>query len=595
MWSAALILVLTLREIYSLDGTARAQTCVGEWCCEKGKCLRNYDVPDGAYNSTLEEKYFEVCRLTCGKFSTVWPKPTRNIALSHRAVAIDPTKVSFDFEGVAWGQEARDFAAKCADVFKANLKKEYESEWRSTGAKPLAVSLNTITPDTVLDLDTDESYLLEISTSEDVVVVTINSSTLYGARHGLETLSQLVASYWEEDGRHWVALSAAKISDSPVYRYRGLLIDTARNYITLEAIRRTIDAMAASKLNVLHWHVTDSHSFPLVSPSVPELSRYGAYSPKEIYSPQDVKDLIEYSKYRGVRIILEIDTPSHSGYGWQWGDRKGLGDLAVCVNQQPFRQYCYQAPCGQLNPVNQNVYAILHNLYLDIHNMFDDIELFHMGGDEVSIPCWNTSSEITAWMESHNMNRDSFGFLKLWGRFQTKALAEWDEAAGHSNTKIILWSSLLTSADYITQFLDNKRYIIETWVDQDDILPHVLLEKGYELIVATKDAWYLDHGFWGKTTYHNWMVAYDNKLPPGKGVLGGEVALWGELVADGNLDGRMWPRGAAAAERLWADPASAPAAAHARLIDHSRRMNRRGIRSSTIAPRWCYQNEAQCD
>lgn len=106
-------------------------------------------------------------------------------------------------------------------------------------------------------------------------------------------------------------VATARIKDRPVFQHRGLMIDTARNFIPIRDLERTIDGMAASKLNVFHWHATDSQSFPLHLPSVPLLSRYGAYSPDHIYYPSDIRHIIEYALVRGVRVIIEIDAPSH--------------------------------------------------------------------------------------------------------------------------------------------------------------------------------------------------------------------------------------------------------------------------------------------
>jgi N-acetyl-beta-hexosaminidase len=112
--------------------------------------------------------------------------------------------------------------------------------------------------------------------------------------------------------------------------------------------------------------------------------RFGAYSSRQVYTPQDVASLLEYARLRGVRIIMELDAPSHSGNGWQWGEAAGLGQLAVCVNQQPWRKYCIQPPCGQLNPTNPNLYRVLRDLYRDILDIFPQGEPLHMGGDEAS-------------------------------------------------------------------------------------------------------------------------------------------------------------------------------------------------------------------
>lgn len=81
---------------------------------------------------------------------------------------------------------------------------------------------------------------------------------------------------------------------------------------------------------------------------------------------------------------MEIDSPSHAGNGWQWGPEAGLGNLAVCVNQMPWRSYCIQPPCGTLNPINPNTYKILGLLYKDLLQIFPKGEIFHMGGDEVN-------------------------------------------------------------------------------------------------------------------------------------------------------------------------------------------------------------------
>jgi hexosaminidase len=141
------------------------------------------------------------------------------------------------------------------------------------------------------------------------------------------------------------------------------MIDTARHYIPISSIERTLDTMSTCKLNVLHLHLTDSHSFPFKSEKVPQMSKYGAYSSDKIYTISDFNKLSQYALIRGIRIIPEIDAPAHAGNGWQWGPQENQGELAVCVNQQPWRDLCIQPPCGQLNPGNFNVYRILADLY----------------------------------------------------------------------------------------------------------------------------------------------------------------------------------------------------------------------------------------
>lgn len=125
------------------------------------------------------------------------------------------------------------------------------------------------------------------------------------------------------------------------------MLDTSRHYFSVESIKRTIVGMSHSKLNRFHWHLTDSQSFPFVSRHFPELAKYGAYSSSEIYTHDDIREIVEFAKVRGIQVIPEIDAPAHAGNGWQWGPEKGLGELSLCINQQPWSSYCGEPPCGQ--------------------------------------------------------------------------------------------------------------------------------------------------------------------------------------------------------------------------------------------------------
>lgn len=132
----------------------------------------------------------------------------------------------------------------------------------------------------------------------------------------------------------------------------------------------------------------------------------------------DVRHIIKYARHRGVRVIIEIDAPSHAGNGWQWGPTYNLGNLSVCVNQQPWRSFCIQPPCGQLNPVNLNVYEVLRSIYTDLLTSLPADETIHMGGDEVHFGCWNATSEIVDYLYNNGLGRTTDDFLKLWGDFQ---------------------------------------------------------------------------------------------------------------------------------------------------------------------------------
>lgn len=100
------------------------------------------------------------------------------------------------------------------------------------------------------------------------VVVHIQSETVFGARHALETLTQFVEPYQVRNSSTGLLLLAGfKVSDEPYYHYRGLMIDTSVTFLSIKDIQEQIEAMALSKMNVLHWHITGRKSFRFETPS----------------------------------------------------------------------------------------------------------------------------------------------------------------------------------------------------------------------------------------------------------------------------------------------------------------------------------------
>lgn len=150
---------------------------------------------------------------------------------------------------------------------------------------------------------------MEVTTTAELVTAVITAKNFYGARNGLETLSQLIV--YDEIRNEIAIIAFAKITDEPKFKHRGIMLDTVRNFYSIESIKRTIEGMAMVKLNTFHWHISDSQSFPMVLKSQPELSKLGAYAPDKVYTADDIKDVVKFAKARGVRVIPEFDAPSH--------------------------------------------------------------------------------------------------------------------------------------------------------------------------------------------------------------------------------------------------------------------------------------------
>ncbi|KAK7793332.1 hypothetical protein R5R35_003067 [Gryllus longicercus] len=611
--AAAALLLTLLAGLYATSAAADERRAESAWawrCGAAGLCAR-VAAHGEAQASTLWPS-LPLCRLTCGAAGALWPLPTGHVALAASLAPLHPRAVRPQFL-CSTSAEAARFLQEATALMAETLARECRvpplananANASDPSAPLLVVQFCIDEPGLSLKLSTNESYELNVWTEGAVVTASVSAPTAFGARHALETLSQLAACDDAEGGAPPMRVVArARVVDAPVFAHRGLLLDTARHWLPERALRRTIDAMAAAKLNVLHWHATDSHSFPLLLPRVPQLARYGAYSSAQTYSMSAVARLAAYARARGVRLLVELDAPAHAGAGWEWGPAAGKGELALCVAAQPWRQSCIQPPCGQLNPVNPAVYDVLFDVYRDLLDALPADEQLHLGGDEVFIPCWNSSSEVLQWLQQNDHGRETNDFLRLWSDFHSLQLGALERARARTcsnnvaDNAPILWSSHLTNPKDIEQYVDSQRFIIQPWETRNSHLAEDLMALGYRIILTHKDAWYLDHGFWGQTSYYRWKTAYNARMPTvgrtSNQLLGGETAMWGELVDEQTLDGRVWPRAAAVAERLWSDPETAADAAEPRLLQMRERLVRRGVRAAAVTPEWCYLNEGQC-
>ncbi|KAF7996749.1 hypothetical protein HCN44_002395 [Aphidius gifuensis] len=569
-------------------------TCVG------GLCKKAEITPD-----IKEPLSLDVCQLFCGVGGALWPAPTGHVSLGDYVAHLDPEKINL--HGIETKSSVGNLLTKNINLLKSNIKKIGGDAARA-GGFGLAINILGLTNpnDVRMTLQTKEDYILQIFQPDvDVINATITSESYFGVRNGLETLSQLIV--FDELYNKIQIVRDAHIEDSPVYPYRGILLDTSRNFVDKATILRTIEGMGMSKLNTFHWHITDSHSFPYVSKTLPKMSKYGAYTQKKIYSPDDIKEIVEFGLVHGVRVLPEFDAPAHVGEGWQW-----VGDNAtVCFKAEPWNKYCVEPPCGQLNPASEKVYEILEGIYGDMVEDFKP-DIFHMGGDEVNINCWNSSSVVTDWMTGvQGWGLKEENFIDLWTMFQERAYQILKKSNGEKDLPVVLWTSGLTSENNL-KHLDPEKYIIQIWTTGIDKTIGRLAKGNYKMIFSNYDAWYLDCGLsaWvGEGTnwcspYKGWQKIYKNsplQLLKKQGheskkhlILGGEAALWSEQVDSTSVDSRLWPRAAAMAERLWGEPESSWIHAEQRMLRHRERLVSRGILADSLEPEWCLQNQGHC-
>ena len=150
-------------------------------------------------------------------------------------------------------------------------------------------------------LGDDESYQLDVSSDG----ARLKAATGAGALHGLETFVQLI-----ETGQNGFYVASAHIEDRPRFPWRGLMLDVSRHWMPIEVVERNLDAMAAVKLNVFHWHLSDDQGFRVESKRFPRLQELG--SDGYFYTQDQIREVVAYARDRGIRVVPEFDIPGHT-------------------------------------------------------------------------------------------------------------------------------------------------------------------------------------------------------------------------------------------------------------------------------------------
>merc|ERR1719326_571303 len=153
-----------------------------------------------------------------------------------------------------------------------------------------------------------EGYKLRVTPTG----VDIAADAPVGVQYALETLSQLVAFDFDKNVYTTQPVLPLSIDDEPRYSHRGLLVDSSRHFLSVRELKRLIRSLSYAKLNRLHWHLTDAQSFPINSRVEPSLAKEGAWSSRERYTMEDIKDVVAFAEEHGIIVVPEFDMPGHT-------------------------------------------------------------------------------------------------------------------------------------------------------------------------------------------------------------------------------------------------------------------------------------------
>ncbi|KRX03330.1 Glycoside hydrolase, superfamily [Pseudocohnilembus persalinus] len=362
-----------------------------------------------------------------------------------------------------------------------------------------------------------------------------------------------------------------------------MMLDTSRHFLSLNVLKKYIDAMMFNKLNVLHIHFTDDPSFPIEIKNQEDLSNFGKFDEDQFYSVDNINELIQYGLERGVRIIPEIDSPTNT-YSW------GFSDQLKSINV-----FCKDPASAQLDPSQSLTFSTLQQILSQINSQFPD-KYVHFGGQAANATCYQQSSSVSQFMTQNNMNT-----LQLQQYYRTQQKKIWRQDIDSPKQNIIYW---VDKTNLNIGFEDSD---ILQWIGtQADVSQ--LKEYNNQIILSYGDVLSLDKGFGtvtGQTqdTFSTWLMVYQGinfqDLTGFKGkIIGAEALLWGELNTDQTTMLKSWIRGSSLAERTWNSKANDNAQNNIdlvyRLQDQLVRMTERGIPCSPITTEYCTDNAEVC-
>jgi len=411
----------------------------------------------------------------------------------------------------------------------------------------------------------DESYTLDVRNGQ----VSLQAATDIGAIRGLETILQLIAS---DDKGHY--LRGCRIDDRPRFPWRGLLVSQPYHFMPMDVVKRTLDAMALVKMNVLHFYISDDQGYTIESKAYPRLHNMASGGP--YFTHDQVREIVAYAAQRGIRVVPEVDLPGHCT-----AILTAYPQLASVR-----RNYVLQDHWGvfdpTMDPTREEVYRFLDTLLAEVASLFPD-EYFHIGGDENTGRDWKRNDSIQRFMQARGLRST----VALQNHFNRRVQA----ILARSGKKTIGWDEVLMqeiddstakarfeAGDFASLILTDvpKDMVIQSWRGMEALLSSAkngyrsLLSKGYYIDLMQSTAY---HYLNDPIPFRNDVIIPDSEanfnrfeseilrkvkageklLGPAEEalILGGEATMWTEHVTPETFDARVWPRTAAIAERLW--------------------------------------------
>ena len=419
---------------------------------------------------------------------------------------------------------------------------------------------------------TDESLPAEgYELNVDGEGIEVRASQFPGFLYALQSLEQLLpaAVYGTEPAPDaaW-EVPCVKIADAPRFAYRGMHLDVARHFFSVDEVKRYIDVMAIHKLNTLHWHLTNDQGWRIEIKRYPELTAVGSIRKATVvrkewgtydgtpyggfYTQDEIRDVVKYAADRGVTVIPEIDLPGHmlaaltaypelgcTGGPYEVWGRWGVADDVLC-------------------PGREKTFEFLEGVLTEVMELFPS-EYIHIGGDECPKVRWEKCPRCQAKIRQLGLKDDGEHTAEHY--LQSYVTDRIGKFLAQHGRRIIGWDEILEGRA-------PSDAVVMSWRGSEGGIAAAKL--GHDVIMTPNSHFYFDYyqsldtdaepfGIGGYIPMEQ-VYSYDPAFPEltpeqQKHILGVQANLWTEYVlSDEHLEYMLLPRLAALSEVQWCLP-----------------------------------------
>ena len=341
---------------------------------------------------------------------------------------------------------------------------------RVSNLEPSIAATEDASADLIFRLDPaleGEAYRIDIN--DRVEVRGANYTAL--ARAG-QVLVQLMGMEKNEG-----ALPVGTIEDRPDVAYRGLMIDLARQWHDLRTLRRLINMAAFYGVNYLHLHFTDYQSYTLPSDYLPKLP-----TPERHYSKDDIRNLVEYARTRGVTIVPEIDIPGHSSpFVEQYPEIFAIRD----TSDNPWI----------INMGREAAYVALDSIITEAIALFPNSPYFHIGGDEAIFTAVDRDPDVRAYMQANDLGDDVHDLYRHF-------LVRMNEIVKRNGKQMCVWEGFRPEGT-----VEIPKDILVFEFETNRYLPQELVRDGYQVVnTSWKPLYVVNKKKWEPAVIYDWNL-----------------------------------------------------------------------------------------